>query len=78
MLRARATRECDERLWEMSAGRRDAVQRCIPDRGSPVLCSGISEPPMAFAEPNITHTNTRVSLSCPGFDGFGGLRNMDI
>ena len=33
---------------------------------------------MAFAEPNITHTNTRVSFSCPGFDGFGGLRNMDI
>jgi hypothetical protein len=33
---------------------------------------------MAFAELNIRRTEMRVRFSCPGFDGFGGLRNMDI
>ncbi len=33
---------------------------------------------MAFAEPNIPHTNTRVRFSYPGFDGFVALHNMDI
>jgi len=70
------------RVWRTTLGNERRTARCRPAlHPRPLLprtLSGISEPPMAFAEPNIPRTDTRVRFSCPGSDGLGGLRNMDI